>query len=260
MQISRLALISMLFLTPAAEAATVPVIVQGTPQTAPDRTITMTGTGIVKAMPDTAIISGGVITRAKRSADALRANGEAMAKAVTAAKALGLTDKQITTAAVSFEPQYETDSKGNIDPDRRIVAYIVSNRIVVTLNEKIERAGEVLDALLQNGANDSAGVSFEIRDVEALEMQARAEAAKNALTRAQAYCRPIGAELGAVRSVREGSGGAVFTDQIMAEDIGRSPDKNLAESLQRIPGVPITRVEAREQTITETVTIVWALK
>src|SRR5688572_25400592 len=32
-----------------------------------------------------------------------------------------------------------------------------------------------------------------------------------------------------------------FTDSIFAEDIGKFPDLNLAESLQRIPGVQVTR-------------------
>jgi uncharacterized protein len=255
MHISRIALVAALMVAPAA-AATVPVVVQATPIMAPDRTIAITGTGTVKAMPDTAIISGGVIARAKRAGDALRANNEAMAKAVAALKALGLEDKQIATSSFSFEPQYETDSKGNIDPDRRIVGYIVSNRVSVTLKDKIERAGEVLDAMLQNGANDSANVQIEIRDVEAVEMQARAAAAKDALARAQTYVRQLGSELGAVRSVREGVQ-VELVDKIVAEDIGRFPDQGVANALQRIPGV---RVQADEQTITKQVTVVWALR
>ncbi len=239
----------------AAVKHTVPVIVEGVPQTAPDRFVIMTGVGTIRAMPDTAVISGGVITRARRAGDALRANSEAMAKTVAALKALGIAEKQIATSSFSFEPQYETDSKGNIDPDRRIVGYSVSNQIAVTLTEQLERAGDVLDALIQNGANDSSTIAFEIRDREALEMRARAEAGKNALQRAQAYANALGVELGAVRSVREGRDSVA----IVAEDIGSFPDNDLSESLQRIPGVQV-RVTAGEQTITQVVTVVWALK
>lgn len=248
----------------AADAATVPVVVQGTPQTAPDRLVVMTGTGIVKAMPDTAVISGGVISRARRAADAVRTNNEAMAKAVTALKAMGLTDKEISTSSFSFEPQFVTDSKGRIDPDRKIEAYIVTNRIVITLTDKLERAGEALDALLQNGANDSANVSFELRDIAVEEMKARALAGKDALTRAQTYCQEIGAQLGPVRSVREGMQSFVMSsNSIAAEDIGSFPDKGTAEALQRVPGVSLEasmRIAPQEQTITKTVTIVWTLK
>ena len=39
-------------------------------------------------------------------------------------------------------------------------------------------------------------------------------------------------------------------DSILAEDIGKFPDQNLAESLQRIPGVAITREEGEGREIT----------
>ena len=39
-------------------------------------------------------------------------------------------------------------------------------------------------------------------------------------------------------------------DSIMAEDIGKFPDQNLAESLQRIPGVAVTREEGEGREIT----------
>jgi iron complex outermembrane recepter protein len=39
-------------------------------------------------------------------------------------------------------------------------------------------------------------------------------------------------------------------DTILAEDIGKFPDQNLAESLQRIPGVAITREEGEGREIT----------
>lgn len=237
----------------AAQAGTVPVVVQASP-VQPDRIVTMTGEGIVKAMPDTAVVSGGVETRARRAADALRDNNEAMAKAVAALKAAGVTDKEITTASVTFAPQYERDRNG-VDTNH-VVGYAVSNRIIVTLTAKIERAGAVFDTLIQNGANDATAVGFEIRDREPLENQARTEAARNALAKAQVYAKALGLELGAIRLVSE-NGGNYVVDQIQAEDIGGLPDHNIAEALQRVPGV---RIEASEQTIRRAVTVTWSLK
>src|SRR6185312_15736054 len=42
----------------------------------------------------------------------------------------------------------------------------------------------------------------------------------------------------------------VEADTILAEDIGKFPDQNLAESLQRIPGVAITREQGEGRQIT----------
>lgn len=238
---------------PMFAAAAAPVVVQGAPIT-PERTIVMVGQGQVKAMPDTATISGGVVTRSRRAADALRDNNEAMAKAIAALKAIGLLEKQITTASVRFEPQYAIDRNGNIDPERRITGYTVTNQIIVELTDKIERAGQVFDTLIQNGANDAASVNFRIKDLESVENQARAEAAKNALAHARVFANALGAELGPIKAVHEG-------DSITAEDIGRLPDRNLSEALQRVPGVVVgARIEASEQTVTRVVTVIWALK
>jgi len=231
--------------TLAASRHTVPVTVEGTvPQPPPDRFVIMLGQGTVSAMPDTAVVSGGVVTHARRMRDAMHQNAETMAKVVAALKALGVTDKEITTRDFRFDPQYETDSRGIRDPSGRIESYTVSNQITVTLSD-LGKAGDVLDALIESGANDSATVDFQIKDSRALEMQAREKAGKDAMQRAQIYAREVGAELGPVRSIREGysndTAGSVETVVVTAEKAS-------------------TRVEAGEQSITASVTVVWALK
>ena len=40
-----------------------------------------------------------------------------------------------------------------------------------------------------------------------------------------------------------------FTDSISAEDVGKLPDNNLAEALQRVPGVQISRTNGEGQQI-----------
>lgn len=228
----------------AANKRTVPVTVEGTVQTAHERYVIMSGEGSVKAVPNIADVSGGVTTRARHAGDALHANSDAMAKVVVALKALGVTDKEITTTNFSFEPQYETDDKGSRDPSNRVVGYTVSNEINVTLSD-LSKAGDVLDVLIEAGANDSASISFDIKDRHALEMQARAEAGRDALERAQTYARQVGAELGPVRTIREG----VFSE----------PGGGL-ETVTVTAMRASTRIEAGEQSISATVTVVWALK
>ena len=229
----------------AAPRRAIPVTVVGTPQSAPpDRFVIMQGQGTVSAMPDMAVVSGGVVTRARRMGDAMHQNAETMAKVVAALKALGITDKQITTRDFRFDPQYETDDRGNRDSSGRIVGYTVANQIAVTLAE-LGKAGDILDALIESGANESATVDFQIKDSRALEMEARDLAGKDAMQRAQTYAREVGAELGPVRSIREGysndASGGVETVVVTAEKAG-------------------TRIEAGEQSISASVTVVWALK
>jgi len=245
---------------PAQGAAkrTIAVAVEGTPLVAADRYVVMVGEGEVKAMPDTAVVSGGVVTKARDASDALHDNAQAMAKVIAALKALGITDKQIATSSIGFQPVYPPyDPKTG--QSNKVIGYQVSNSLRVTLSD-LSRAGEVLDALIDNGANQYASIGFEIKDRAALEEKARVEAGKDALKRAMAYAGSVGAELGTVRSIREG-----MDSSISAEDIGAFPDRYVGGALARLPSPPPppppgTMVQAGEQTISATVTVVWALK
>ena len=248
-----------LCIVPPAEAAarrTIAVAVEGTPIVAPDRYVVMVGEGEVRAMPDTAVVSGGVVTKARDASDALHDNAQAMAKVIAALKALGITDKQIATSSIGFQPVYPPyDPKTG--QSNKVIGYQVSNGLRVTLSD-LSRAGEVLDALIDNGANESAAIGFEIKDREALEEKARVEAGKDALKRAMAYAGSVGAELGTVRSVREGyhsdSGADEETVSVTAYRSSLMPMPSPP------PPPPGTSVRAGEQTISATVTVVWALK
>ena len=230
------------------------------PLVAVDRFVLMVGEGSVTAMPDTAIVSGGVITKARTAGDALHDNNEAMAKVIAALKALGITDKQITTASIQFRPLYPP-----FDPktgqSTKVIGYQVSNSLRVTLTD-LDRAGDVLDALIENDANESATINFEIKNQSALEEKARAEAAKDALKRAQVYAREVGAELGNVRSIREGrysDSGGEFPALTMPEEASSPAIAVNTDSPSPAPPPGII-VQASEQTISATVTVVWALK
>ncbi len=237
---------------------TAPVTVQGTVQTGPDRYVLMVGEGSISAMPDTAIVSGGVVTKARTAGDALHDNNVAIAKVVAALKALGVTDKQIATSSVRFQPVYPPyDPKTG--QSTKVIGYQVANDVRVTLTD-LSKAGDALDALIENGANESATIDFEIKDQTALEEKARAEAAKDALKRAQVYAREVGAELGTVRSIREGyhsdSGGDLESVVVTGARAGYASPPPPPPP----PPPPGTRIEASEQTVTATVTVVWALK
>ena len=214
----------------------------------------MVGQGRVAAMPDTAVVSGGVVTKARDASDALHDNAKAMAKVIAALKALGIADKQIATSSIGFSPVYPPyDPKTG--QSNKVIGYQVSNRLSVTLSD-LGRAGDVLDALIEDGANESATIGFEIKDRDALEQKARAEAGKDALKRARAFVDQVGTELGAVRSIREGyhsdAGGDFDTVTVTASRAyAPAPPP---------PPPPGTMVQAGEQTISSTVTVVWALK
>lgn len=215
------------------------------PITDAPRTIVMTGQAEVKAAPDQAVVSGGAVTQARTASEAVAANSEIMSRVFDAVQKLGVPRKAIATYGFSLDPQYPPRNDKDPQP-HTIIGYEVSNAITVTLDD-VTRAGAVLDALIDAGANQSAGVSFSIKNPQPLLDQARAEAGKDALNRAQIYARSVGASLGAVRSVREGYGGQAEPTNAI---------ESVVVTASRVP----TPIEAGEQSVTASVTIEWAIK
>lgn len=173
------------------------------PALADPRTITMTGHGEIKAVPDTALIQAGVTNNAPTAAAALAANSSHMTAVVAALKRLGMPDRDIQTSSFSVLPQYTNGDNNN---PRRLTGYQVSNEVSVRL-EDITRAGATLDTLIAAGANEMNGISFAVSRPEPLLDQARKQAVADARHRAETYAKAAGVNLGPLQSLREtGSG------------------------------------------------------
>src|SRR3546814_7570648 len=71
---------------------------------------------------------------------------------------------------------------------------------------KIDKLGEVLDALVASGANQVNGPSFEIDQPEAVYDEARRAALEKAQQRARMYAKSLGMEVRRIVSISEGGG------------------------------------------------------
>lgn len=179
------------------------------------RTLTVSGDGEAKAAPDEAQLSAGVVSQAKKAADALAANTRAMNDVFATLKRFGITGNAIQTSGFSVEPKYESDQNGRRMPS--ITGYEVSNTVNVTVD--IAKLGTALDALVASGANSLGNVSFAIHDPKPLLARARAEAIQDAMQRAQVYAKAGGFALGPILAVNEGGAEMprpVFAARMMA--------------------------------------------
>ena len=228
----------LLLFTPSVAATTIAI------PSEPPRAVVMTGEGEVKAMPDQCLVSAGAVTQAKTASEAVAANSAIMSRAFGALAALGIPRTSIATAGFALEPQYPPQSEKNPQP-RVIIGYEVSNSISVTLDD-VPLAGAVLDALIDAGVNQSAGVAFSIKNPKPLLDQARELAGRDALHRAQIYVRAVGATLGPVRSIREGYPSRGGTGEV----------ETVVVTGARAP----TPISAGEQSVSATVTVEWGVK
>jgi uncharacterized protein YggE len=154
-------------------------------------TVSVTGTGIVKAVPDRAEVSAGVETRAATAGAALAANGTAMRKVIEALRAAGGTD--VTTQTVSLSTSF--DDKGTQN------GFVASN--IASATVAFDRAGSLIDAAVAAGANAVYGPSASRSDADALYRQALAKAVADAAERATVLANAAGRELGGITSISE---------------------------------------------------------
>lgn len=166
-------------------------------------TITVVGQGSVSIKPDVAHVSIGVETSAGTVSEAVGDNEEKMESILGALSALGIEDKDIQTMHYSIqldrypEPVPVAESAAGVQP-----VYRVSNMVNVTVRD-LDAVGDVLDAVVEAGANNIWGVSFGVDDPKESEGEARAEAIADALSRAGALAELTEVTLGPVMSVSE---------------------------------------------------------
>jgi hypothetical protein len=166
------------------------------------RSISVTGTGRVKAEPDVADVNLGVT---KQGEDAKSASGEAattMDAVIGALLAAGIAEADIQTTTLSLYPIYDYDES---PPD--IEGWEASNQVNVTVRD-IESVGDVVDAATAAGATNVNGITFRVDDPTAAEATARSAAVADARTKADQLAADAGVNIIGIVSISESGGQA----------------------------------------------------
>jgi uncharacterized protein YggE len=137
----------------------------------PQRTITVTGTGMVTLTPDIAYINIGVHSQDASASVALTDNSTKAQAIIEVIKAAGVAEKDIQTTNFSIYPQQQYDNNGNMTG----ILYVVENTVYVTVRD-LSTLGSLLDATVRAGANTINSISFDLADKTAALSQARSTA------------------------------------------------------------------------------------
>jgi uncharacterized protein len=203
--------------------------------------LTVSGQGEVKAAPNQAVLSAGVVSDAKTAAAALAANTRAMNAVFATLRNAAIADKDLQTSNFSVQPQY-APTNSSASSQQRIIGYQVSNDVSVTV-EDLGRLGATLDALVASGANSIGEVSFAIKDPRPLLAQARADAVADATAKARVLAKAAGVTLGPITSIAEGG--------------SEQPRPMMA--MARLVAAPAP-IAAGEQSVSAEVTITWEIR
>lgn len=151
------------------------------------RLITVTGEAEVQVAPNQAILTLGVETRDRDLGIAKRENDERIKRVLALAKKYGVAPGYVRVDHISIEPRY-SDGEDVID-------YRVRKTIVLTV-QNLSKFDDLLNSLLEAGANYVHGVQFRTTKLREYRDQARALALKAAKEKAKNMAKELGQKVG----------------------------------------------------------------
>jgi uncharacterized protein YggE len=167
-------------------------------------TIEVSGSGRVEVAPDEAVVQLSIVTEAKTASDAVAGNAkatQAVVDAVSAEPNHGVTTSGLGVGPIThYDPQTQTTT---------IVGYRATNG--VSVRTKIGYAGQVYDAGIRAGANQSSGIDFRLQNETPHREEALRLAVEDALVQARIVAKAAGVELlGPETIVIDSSGGRFY--------------------------------------------------
>jgi uncharacterized protein YggE len=182
-------------------AVLLPLTVQSQASNAPfEPQIVVSARGEVKISPDRATVQISVQTRATTAAAAASENANKLQAVLTALRALGLTNDQLSTINYNVYPEQR------YVPDKEpvIIGYNVTNTVLADVR-RLNQVGPVIDAALSHGANMITSLQFYASNTEAARRSAIASAIEKARADADAAAHAANGTLGGLLEINIGS-------------------------------------------------------
>ena len=155
------------------------------------------GVGRLSALPDVAHISISVETRNRTVGESLKDNAAKVSALLTAIQGLKIEKNKIKTTGFTVRPVYKVVKDRQTD---QVEYWSVTNSIAVKVIN-IDILGDLLGTAGQSGSVN--GPWFSCSNQEALEDSCRESAIKDAMRKAEIYCKAAGLKLKSIADVSE---------------------------------------------------------
>jgi uncharacterized protein len=186
----------------------------------------------------------GVHTEKLTAAEAVEENNEQTQTVIEALTQFGIDAKDIRTTNFSIWPMDKIDpTTGTYTGEK---TYAVDNTVYVTARD-LETLGDMLDTVIQAGANTVQSIQFDVADKDAALGPARTDAVKDATKKAQELAAAAGVELGELQSVS-------FVSSPMYPIFDGRGGGGAAEAAAAVP------IQPGQLSFTVTVNVTYALK
>ncbi len=200
-------------------------------------TLTVSGKGIVRIAPDTAIIRLAVETAGKSFGQVQQDNTKAMTRVFDELLKMGIERERIQTASFDVTPRYAQRPRPRSQvPDEpqtpKIIGYTAQNSIRVEVR-KLETVGKVVDGALHAGANHFSRINWVLREKNSVYLQALQKAANEAKNKAATLTQSLGVSVIRLMKVQEGGRQVYPQARALA-----GAQFSMAESAKAVPMAP----------------------
>jgi uncharacterized protein len=167
--------------------------------------VVATGEGRAEVAPDIAWLNFGISARRPTVAEARDEVAQAVSRLITLARAAGLADEHIATAALSVQPEYDWDPQTR---QRTLLGYSVTRHVTLRLAD-LGKLGDLTEKALGAGVTEASPAIFDTSRRAELEAEALAAAARDARAKAEVMAAALGVGVGApLRIEARGPGAA----------------------------------------------------
>jgi uncharacterized protein YggE len=207
-------------------------------------TITVTGNGSAKVVPDRVSFTVGVFTNSASVREAFKGNNEKTHRVVEALKQRGVKDTEIQTSNFSIGSAYD-------EMARKKNGFNVTNSVTVT-REDPKSAGDLIAVAVEAGANEASGVTFFNSDPTSTRDRAIERAVKDARLQAEKLAAATGSTLGRATMISTALSGADMSN------VNGWMRLNTVEGVNMTGSAPA--IETGTSTISYNVTITYELR
>lgn len=173
----------------------------------PETTLQINAEAKINLAPDIAYITAGVTEERATASEAMSAQSAAMNGVYKALTAAGVAAKDMQTSGLSLYPRYdyiEVKMKdGSSRGEQKLAGYVASNQVTARVRN-LDTLGATIDSLVKSGGNTFSGVAFALENDAEIKNQARAQAMKDAIAKAELYASAAGLKVGRIVTITEG--------------------------------------------------------
>lgn len=158
-----------------------------------DPQVSSSGSGVVEAQPDTAIVNGHITIQRDTPEEAVNSAREKLDQVIKALAKIGIDSRDIQAAQVLVNPQYRYQR----DKPRQLSGYQGRANFSAKLRD-LEKLSHLYGVVFKAGATELQPTQFEFSNRDDLELQAIAKAVAKAKRKAEASLKPLGQKIGQV--------------------------------------------------------------